>query len=63
MSTSPNMLNLLETVGLHSQQVIQSLDETFPPVNPTPDMPIEQIMYRAGQRHVIEWIKQQMEQE
>ena len=57
------MLNLLETVGLHSQQVLESLEETFPPVTPTPDMPIEQIMYRAGQRHVVEWIKQQMEQD
>ena len=63
MSTSHNMLNLLETVGLHSQQVVDSLDETFPPVNPSPDMTIEQIMYRAGQRHVVEWIKQQMEQQ
>ncbi len=63
MSTSHNMLNLLETVGLQSQQVLESLDQTFPPVNPTPDMAIEQIMYRAGQRHVVEWIKQQMEQE
>lgn len=56
-------MNMLELTGLQSQQVLQSLNETFPPVNPTPDMPMEQIMYRAGQRHVVEWIKQQMEQE
>ena len=48
---------------MRNQAILNSLNETFPPVNPTPDMPIEQIMYRAGQRHVIEWIKQQMEQE
>jgi len=61
MSTSPPTLNLLETVGLQQQTVLRQLDETFPPVNPTPDMSIEQIMYRAGQRSVVEWIQQQME--
>ena len=63
MSTSHNMLNLLETVGLHSQQVVDSLDETFPPVNPSPDMTIEQIMYRAGQRSVLEWIENRLDEE
>jgi hypothetical protein len=61
MSTSPPTLNLLETVGLQQQTVLRQLDETFPPVNPTPDMSTEQIMYRAGQRSVVEWILNQME--
>ena len=56
-------MNMLELRGLQSQQIVQSLDETFPPVNPSPEMSMELIMYRAGQRHVIEWIKQQIEQE
>ena len=63
MSTSPHTLNLLETVGMQTQSLIQQLEEVFPPVNPTPDMTIEQIMYRSGQRHVVEWIQQQLEQE
>lgn len=62
MSTSPHTLNLLETVGLQTKTLIQQLDEIFPPVNPTPEMTTEQIMYRAGQRSVVEWINNQMEQ-
>ena len=62
MSTSPHTLNLLETVGLQTKTLIQQLDEIFPPVNPTPDMSTEQIMFRAGQRSVVEWIQQQMEE-
>lgn len=66
MSTSPNthsILNLLETQGLQQQQVLQTLEELFPPVTPNPEMTIEQIMYRAGQRSVVEYIKQAIEQE
>ena len=59
----PITMNLLETLGLQSSQIIQQLDETFPPVNPSPHDDIKMIMYKAGQRHVIEWIKQQMQQE
>ena len=62
MSTSPHTLNLLETVGLQTKTIVQQLDEIFPPVNPTPDMTTEQIMYRAGQRSVVEWINNQMEE-
>ena len=63
MSTSPHTLNLLETVGMQSQTILKQLEEIFPQVNPTPDMTVEQIMYRSGQRSVVEWIQQQMEQE
>lgn len=65
MSTFHNthsMLNLLETQGLQQGQILAQLDETFPPVTPNPEMTIEQIMYRAGQRSVIEYIKQQLEE-
>ena len=62
MSTSPNTLNLLETIGIQTQTMLQQLDEIFPPVNPTPEMSVEQIMFRSGQRSVVEWIKQQQEE-
>jgi hypothetical protein len=52
----------LETVGLQQQSILQQLDDIFPPVNPTPEMTVEQIMFRAGQRSVVEWIKQQSEE-
>ena len=63
MSTSHSILNLLETQGLQQQQVLAQLEELFPPVTPNPEMPIEQIMYKAGQRSVVEYIKQAIEQE
>ena len=61
MSTSHNTLSLLETKGLQANAIIQEMNETFPPVQPTPHDNIEKIMYQAGQRSVVEWFKQQME--
>ena len=57
------MLSLLETKGMQLNVLLNELNETFPPVNPNPHESMELIMYRAGQRHVVEWIIQQMEQE
>ena len=41
--------------------VLSQLDAIFPPVNPVPTDDHSLIMYRAGQRSVVEWIKEQME--
>ena len=41
--------------------ILSQLDEVFPPVNPTPTDDHALIMYRAGQRSVVEYIIQQME--
>ena len=59
----PISMNMLEFRGLQSQQIINNLNETFPPVNPTPHDSLATIMYKAGQRSVVEWIIQQMEQD
>ena len=42
------------------EQLEQELDETFPPVTPTPDNNINMIMYKAGQRSVVEWYIQRL---
>ena len=55
-------MNLLETLGLQSSQIIQQLDETFPPVNPSPRDDISMIMYKAGQRSVVEWLQKKLEE-
>jgi hypothetical protein len=47
---------MLETSGLQLQGLLQQLEETFPPTNPHPDDTLSQIMYRSGQRNVVEWI-------
>ena len=60
---TPVTMNMLETLGLQSQQIVNNLNETFPPVNPSPSDSIESIMYKAGQRSVVEWIIQQTDQE
>ena len=63
MSTSPNMpdLNLLDVRGMTANAMLTMLEETFPPTNPTPEDSMEKIMYRSGQRSVVEWVIQYME--
>ena len=39
-------------------RLLQELDTNFPPVNPQPTNQLSEIMYRAGQRSIIEYIKQ-----
>ena len=41
--------------------MLAKLDETFPPVNPSPEESMEKIMYRSGQRSVVEWVIEYME--
>ena len=38
------------------------LEETFPPTNPIPDDSMEKIMYRSGQRSVVEWVIKYLEE-
>jgi len=57
------MLNLLETSGLQLNAILSRLEENFPPTTPTPDDSIEKIMYRSGQRSVVEWIQNQLNEE
>jgi len=42
--------------------MLSKLDETFPPPNPTPEDTMEKIMYRSGQRSVVEWVIHYMEE-
>ena len=58
MSTS---LSMLEVKGVSFNTLVKELEETFPPVNPSPSDDLSQVMYRAGQRSVVEWIINNME--
>ncbi len=62
MSTSPPTLSLLETKGLQANVLLAQLEQTFPPTNPNPEDTMEKIMYRSGQRSVVEWIINYMEE-
>jgi hypothetical protein len=61
MPETSQMLSLLELKGLQIDTLVEHLDETFPPVNPTPSDELPSIMYRSGQRSVVEWIINNME--
>jgi hypothetical protein len=56
-------LNTLEAYGMTARSIIAQADETFPPTNPGPGDSMSTIMYRSGQRSVIDWIKQRLEEE
>jgi hypothetical protein len=49
--------------GLTVRRLLEELDDVFPPVNPTPDTSVGHIMYRAGQRSVVEWIENRLDEE
>ena len=49
---SLNTLNLLTV-----ERLLEELEDLYPPFNPTPETPINQIMYRSGQVSVVEWIR------
>jgi hypothetical protein len=53
---------MLETVGMQARGLTNQLEENFPPIVPTPDDSMEKIMYRSGQRSVVEWIIRYMEE-
>jgi len=60
--TSLNTLDLLDVRGMTANAMLAKLDETFPPTNPTPEDTMEKIMYRSGQRSVVEWVMNYMEE-
>jgi len=58
-STYPNTLEPL--LGPNIESILLELEEKFPPVNPHPKETIGAIMYKAGQRSVIEWLQHRLE--
>ena len=59
IQTSRSTLNL----GLTVEKLLEELEDQFPPFNPQPDLPLNQIMYRAGPRSVVELIKSRITEE
>tara|TARA_R100001126_G_C4729997_1_gene103392 strand:- start:153 stop:320 length:168 start_codon:yes stop_codon:yes gene_type:complete len=52
---------MLEIFGMEARAVLNEMDDRFPPVNPSPDDSIEKIMYRSGQRSVVEWLTNRLD--
>ena len=61
MSTYPNTLEPL--LGPNIESILLELEEKFPPVNTHPKETIGAIMYKAGQRSVIEWLEHRLKED
>ena len=61
MSTYPNTLEPL--LGPNIKSILLELEEKFPPVNPHPKEEIAAIMYKAGQRSVVDWISKRLNED
>jgi len=61
MSTYPNTLEPL--LGPNLESILLEMEEKFPPVNPHPKEEIAPIMYRSGQRSVIEWLQHRLKED
>jgi hypothetical protein len=57
--TFPNMLNL----GLTVERLVQELEDNFPQFLPQPNDSQNMIMYKSGQRSVVEWIVNRLSDE
>ena len=54
MSTYPNTLESI--LGPNLESILSELEDIYPQVTPTPEDSLETIMYRSGQRSVVDWI-------
>ena len=61
MSTYPNTLEPL--LGPNPESLLLEMEEKFPPVNPHPKEELSCIMYKAGQRSVIEWLNNRVQED
>jgi hypothetical protein len=56
MQTQTSLSTL--SLGLTVEKLLAELEDNFPPSRPSPSDKIEDIMYRSGQRSVVEYINQ-----
>ena len=49
-------------LGPNPESLLIEMEERFPPVNPHPKEELPSIMYKAGQRSVIEWYKSRLDE-
>ena len=52
---------MLEVFGMEARAVLTEMEDRFPSVTPSPEDSIEKIMYRSGQRSVVEWLVNRLE--
>ena len=54
----PNMLEAI--YGPELVTILKEMEEIYPPLDCGPDDDISHIMYRAGQRSVVDWLNQRI---
>ena len=60
MSTYPNTLEPL--LGPNVNSLSLEMEEKFPPFIPHPKEELASIMFKAGQRSVVEWYKNRLDE-
>ena len=45
------------SLGLNLEKLLSLANETYPATTPSPQDSMETIMYKAGQRSVVEWLE------
>ena len=61
MSTYPNTLEPL--LGPNLESLVAEMEEKFPGVTPHPKEELSSIMYKAGQRSVVDFLKKHQERQ
>jgi len=50
-------------LGPNLNYILKELEDFYPPFTPTPEDTMEKIMYRSGQRSVVEWIANRLNED
>ena len=49
-------------LGPNPESLLIEMEEKFPPINPHPKEELASIMYKSGQRSVIEWYRSRLDE-
>ena len=49
-------------LGPNVESLLIEMEEKFPPINPHPKEELASIMYKSGQRSVVEWYKSRLDE-
>ena len=63
MQTQTSHHTLEALLGPDFKYILKELQENFPPTNPHHKEELSSIMYKAGQRSVVEWIEKRLEED
>ena len=49
-------------LGPNVESLLIEMEEKFPPINPHPKEELASIMYKSGQRSVVEWYQSRLDE-